>query len=141
MKVKENQTLLNENPQNAEAAFEVAFAYDQLGRYKKAERYYKKTLKLDPSNYVVWNNLATLYEKVERYDLAAGAVKELFQFTPDSTETADDAVRIMLKAGQVENAELALDYYMGELDEEKKAEMRSFISELYQRIYDYKNSQ
>ncbi len=136
-KVDENLAKLKENPEDGEAAFEVAFAYDQLGQFKKAERYYLKTLEINPSNDVSLNNLANLYEKVEEYDKASETIQKLYPLRPTNIETLNDAVRIFLEADDVNDAVLVLEYFSRTKGTEITPEEQQLVSDLYQQTLDY----
>ncbi len=136
--IEENELKLEENPDDYEALAEIAFRYDALEDFKKAVKYYKKSLDANPDNLVVYNNLASIYEKVEEYDLAAENIMVYFQNSQSSGEAASDAVRILLKADDPENAQIALDTYASATTGDTSAEHLAFLSELKQEIEDYK---
>ena len=49
-----------ENPANAKALFYQGVALAATGRFAEAETAYRRALKMDPADFKIWNNLATL---------------------------------------------------------------------------------
>ncbi|MFA5789037.1 MAG: tetratricopeptide repeat protein [Candidatus Gracilibacteria bacterium] len=135
--IDEFEQKLEANPEDAEALFEIAFRYQQLEDYKTAIKYYKKTLEANPDNVTVYNNLANIYETVEEYDLAAENIMVYFQNNQTSVEAVKDAVRVLLLAGDPENAQIALDTYAMQTSDESSPEHTQFLSDLKGQIYDY----
>lgn len=109
--LEEQLLILEEDPENENALFEVAFRYHQLGYWKKAVSYYEEVLKVNPENWAAINNLASIYEKVEDYEQAAEYIKTLYQIDQTNIEVIKDTVRILLKAGDPVNAEHALQNF------------------------------
>lgn len=105
------QTIEESEETNITALFEVAYRYHQLGDFLKAIDYYEQVLDYDVNHIVALNNMASLYEKVEEYELAADYIKRLYEVRQDEEEVIKDTVRILLKAGDAQNAEHALDNY------------------------------
>lgn len=135
--IDEFEQKLEENPEDSEALFEIAYRYQQLEDYKAAIKYYKKTLKVDPDNLTVYNNLASIYETVEEYDLAAESIMVYYQNNQASVEAVKDAIRILLKADDPENANIALETYATQVKDEVSSENTQLLSELKTQIYDY----
>ena len=54
------QTWHAENPANAKALFYQGVALAATGRFAEAETAYRRALKMDPADFKIWNNLATL---------------------------------------------------------------------------------
>ena len=135
--IDEFEQKLEENPEDDEALFEIAFRYQQLEEYKTAVKYYEKTLEVNPNNLTVYNNLANIYETVEEYDLAAENIMVYFQNNQSSTEAVKDAVRILLKADDPGNANIALDAYAEQTREDTSSENIQLLSDLKSQIYDY----
>jgi len=135
--IDEFQQKLDENPDDYEALFEIGFRYYELEDYKKAEEYYKKAIEADPNYLVTYNNLATVYETVEEYELSAENIMMYFQNNQDNSEAVKDTVRILLKADDPVNAQAALDAYADKTKDENSAENLQLMSDLKQDIYDY----
>lgn len=137
--IDEFEQKLEENPDDYEALFEIGFRYDQLEDFKKAAEYYKKTLEVNPDWLVAYHNLASVYEKVEEYDLAAENIMIYFQNNQDNSDALKDTVRILLKADDPENAQIALDNYAMQTADESSSERLLLLSELKQDIYEYES--
>ncbi|MFA6023856.1 MAG: tetratricopeptide repeat protein [Candidatus Gracilibacteria bacterium] len=103
--------ILEEDPEDLDALFEVAFRYHQLGDYKNAVEYYEKVLALSESHGVTLNNLASLYEDMEKYGKAAEYIKLLYASDQTNIEVTKDTVRILLEAGDLENAKKAVENF------------------------------
>jgi tetratricopeptide (TPR) repeat protein len=139
--IDEAQAVLDENPEDEDALLEIGFRYYELEDYKKAEKYYKKVLEVNPNNMVAITNLASVYEKVEEYELAAENIMIYFQSNQGSSEAVRDAVRILLKNDDPDNAEIALNAFVDSTRDagSNSAEgYQAFISGLKDDIYNYK---
>ena len=135
--IEEFQQKLDESPDDYEALFEIGFRYYQLEDYKKAVTYYKKAIEANPDYLVTYNNLATVYETVKEFDLAAENIMIYFQNNQDNSEAVKDAVRILLKDNDPENAQTALDAYADKTRDEDSSGKTELMSDLKQDIYDY----
>lgn len=62
--IKKFQERAQENPDDAEAHFYLAAAYEEKGRLPEAIDEFKKTLRLNPKSAEAHFNLGILYEKV-----------------------------------------------------------------------------
>lgn len=102
---------LEEDPENIDLTFEVAFRYHQLGDLKSAVEYYEKVLNLNENHDVALNNLASLYEDVGDYERAAEYIKSLYELNPTGVEAIKDTIRILLLADQGDAAQEALDNF------------------------------
>lgn len=131
--LQEHLEILKEDEKNTDSLLEVAFRYDQLGDFKKAEKYYKKILEIDAFHFPALNNLANIYEKVEEYDLAAEQIKTLYENYPTNIEVLRDAIRMLLKADEPEDAKSALDNYVAQV---KNAD-ETLINDLNDQINTY----
>lgn len=140
--IRDQMTILGDEPNNIDALFKVAFEYQFLGDYKEAVNYYEKVLEIDTNHIPALNNLADIYEQVEEYDKAAEYIKRLYPLMPDSLEAIKDTVRILLLAGDDTNAELALENFakLKREDGQPASGATEIISSLKQQIVDYKQS-
>ncbi len=138
--IETNLKALNEDETDFAAAFEVGFAYHQLGDYKKAVNYYDRVLEINPKHVVTLNNLATIYEDVEEYDKSADYIYLLYLEQPKSSETIKDLIRIFLKADKPDDALRALEAFSVNLGEDKSEEIQTMISELFVSIKSYKEN-
>jgi tetratricopeptide (TPR) repeat protein len=139
----QNEQLLSQSldkikadPTDIEALFEVGYRYEQLGNLKKAVKYYKQVIEIDAVHYPALNNLANIYEEVGDYDKAAEYIKVLYQNNTGAEEVIKDTVRILLKAGDPENANLALENYAKVLRDNGQANVE-IISDLKSQIVSY----
>lgn len=62
-------------PENFSLIFNIALAYKNLKQNKKAMLYYERALKINPSSYQAWFNLAHLYSIEGEYSNAVSAFK------------------------------------------------------------------
>lgn len=139
--IDEFEQKLEENPEDSDALFEIAYRYQQLEDYRTAIKYYEKTLKVNPNNLTVYNNLANIYETVKEYDLAAENIMVYYQNNQVSIGALKDAVRILLKADDPENANIALDTYADQTRDDASSERTQLLSDLKTLIYDYEVAQ
>lgn len=136
----ENLLILEEDSENFDALFEVAFRYQQLGDWKKAISYYEKVLKQNENDWATLNNLAYMYETVEDYDTAADYIRRLYIVDPGSIEVIKDTVRILLKAGDVVNAEEATANFeeLATDPDNPNPDMDALIDQLYADIAEWR---
>lgn len=134
--------VLEKDPANIDALFQLAFEYQFLGDYEKAVSYYKKVLEIDANHIPALNNTADIYEQVEEYDKAAEYIKKLYPLMPDSAEAIKDTVRILLLAGDDFHAQEALDNFAKEKRKDGQPDQATtnLISSLKQQIEDYQQS-
>ena len=74
--------------QSFELLFDIAYAYKKLKNNQNALIYYEKALKLDPSSYESWYNIANLYNIEGRMDEAISAMKICCKMRPSESEAA-----------------------------------------------------
>ncbi len=75
-------------PKNFSLMFNIALAYKNLKQYKKAIQTYEEALKIDPSSYQGWFNLAHLYEIEGQSKNAVSAMKICNKLRPHDEDTA-----------------------------------------------------
>jgi tetratricopeptide (TPR) repeat protein len=138
--IYENLEILEETPDELTALLEVAVNYEKIGDYENAIKYYKKLIELSPFHYPALNNIAFIYETVGEYELASKYIKTLYEQNPSSTEVIKDTVRILIKAGQDDNAQAALENYARLCREAGISTENTPLSELYELIYDYREA-
>lgn len=138
--IEKNMATLEEKPDDFTAIFEIAHGYQMIGEYRKSIEYYEKTLALDPGYFSTLNNMADIYEQVEEYDLAAKYIKDLYNRNQSNQDVVTDTVRILLKAGEPDNAKVALESFIQAVKDEQKEVNPQLISDLFQSIVDYKNT-
>jgi tetratricopeptide (TPR) repeat protein len=138
--ISENLEILKENPKEIGALLEVAINYEKLGSYKDAVKYYEKVIELSPFNYPALNNISYVYEQVEKYDLAAKYIKKLYEENPTNPEVMRDTVRILLEAGEPDNAQLALENFAKLYREAGDTSEQATISDLFESINAYQEA-
>jgi len=128
--------LLDENPKDVDGLFGAGFCYQQLGDWKEAVKYYEKVLVIEPTNWATLNNLAYMYETMGDYSKSAEYIKLLYQSDPTGIETIKDTVRILIKAGDSENALKALENFSTVTIDPKSPDedLQNLISSLYEDI-------
>ena len=72
---------------NFSLLFNMALAYKNLNKFEKAIDIYEKALKIDPSSYKGWFNLAHLYEIVGQPKNAVSAMKICNKLRPNDNDT------------------------------------------------------
>ncbi len=139
-KIDENLELLSENEEDITVNFQLGYYYQTLGDYKTAEKYYLRTVELDPNFFTAYNNLSVIYEELEKYDLAAENINALWkiQTVPNRIEALSDGVRINLKNDDPDTAQAILENFIQSLSPERKAELQSLISDNYEKIFNYR---
>jgi tetratricopeptide (TPR) repeat protein len=72
-----------EEPHSAKSFFYQAVAHAALGRFADAEQNYRRALELDPLDFKIWNNLATLlFDALNRPDDATRCLSQALQLDP-----------------------------------------------------------
>ncbi|RLB53046.1 MAG: hypothetical protein DRI34_13945, partial [Deltaproteobacteria bacterium] len=74
--IRDYQKLVRENRGDSEATFTLALAYHSLGDFKQAEKYYRRTIKIDPAEVDARLNLGALIQRQGRYAEAVKWYKE-----------------------------------------------------------------
>lgn len=137
--IEENTAKLSENAGDIDAQFNVAFAYQELGNFRKAIDAYNAVLVMNPNYATVYNNMATIYESMEDYQQAAASIKKCYELKQDDVEVINDTVRILLEAGDPDNAQHALENFTKLAQEDDSiGEKQAMISELYTSISNYR---
>jgi len=72
---------VSQNPE-AYKYYVKAIDYGDAKEYKKAIKYYKKALKIDPDFPFAWDNLGLVYRKTEQYDKALEAYAKSMELMP-----------------------------------------------------------
>lgn len=135
----EQRAILEEDPENVDALFEVAYRYQELGAWKEAVNYYEKVLEQSENDYATLNNLAYIYETMEGYETAADYIKRLYAANQSDTGVIKDTVRILLKNEDALNAEHAVDNFVKlSIDPlSPNPDMQALVDDLYTDIYDW----
>ena len=79
--------ILKNYPKSFSLLFNIALAYKNLNQNLKAIEFYEKALKIDPSSYQGWFNLAHIYSIEAQYKNAVSALKICKKLKPKDRET------------------------------------------------------
>ena len=85
--ISNEELVLKLYPENFSLLFNLALAHKNLKNNKVAIKYYEKALKIDPSSYQAWFNLAHLYGVEAETKNAASAMKICYKLRPKDDET------------------------------------------------------
>ena len=80
------QTVLQIDPEDAEANFGTGMAFLMEEKFKDAEFYLERTLKARPDEPAVLNNLSIIYRKTNRLDKSLELVKKAHELMPANEE-------------------------------------------------------
>ncbi len=69
-------------PENANAWYNLGFAYGNLKRYDDAIEAFRQTLRIDPKNSGAWNNFGVTYSYLNRYNDAIEAYRDALHIDP-----------------------------------------------------------
>ncbi len=86
MAIKEYERALSYNPGKKEAYYNAALHLQEIGNYKKSERYFLDALRLDSTFSLARKNLAALYEETGNPDKAIRHYSILLESDPDNTK-------------------------------------------------------
>jgi tetratricopeptide (TPR) repeat protein len=75
-------TYRRSSPMTAQVWNKIGMAYQLMTNFQQAERCYKDSLKINPSNPLVLNNLGTLYESQQEYDQADRMYQRALKLDP-----------------------------------------------------------
>jgi Tfp pilus assembly protein PilF len=88
------------DPDDSEANFGTGMAYLMEEKYPKAEEYLKRALVRRPNEPAVLNNLAIIYCKMKKFDLALEYARKAVKLVPGNREvqkTLADIEELFLK--------------------------------------------
>ena len=80
-------------PTYAEAYNNLADAYENLGEFEQAEKYYKQSANLKPDLFVPLLGLGELYPKIGKYKDSYDAFVGGLEIKPDDTNALRQALR------------------------------------------------
>lgn len=112
---------------------DIAFAYDQLGRFDKAIPYYEQMLEIDPASFQALNNLGVIYEEVGEYRKAVEHYGKLLDMNPSNTEVLSDVVRAFIAMEHFVDAQDTLEKF-SVYNQDADEYMLTFISSQYEKI-------
>jgi len=82
--VTQFRKVLNREPHNFEAQYNVAFAYLGWGRYSNAVDEFNKALRMQPNHSQAWTNLAVAYENQGKINDAIAALSKAVKADPNN---------------------------------------------------------
>ncbi len=75
---------IKENPDDDEALFQLGLAFYELKNYKEAEKYWLKTVDINPNYYKAWGNLGNLYQnEFKDYEKAKKLYAKVLEINPN----------------------------------------------------------
>jgi tetratricopeptide (TPR) repeat protein len=93
-----------ENPNLAEAFFQIGYCLGKLGRYSDAIEPYLEAIRIKPNDFDTHNNLCVAYGMVRRYDEAIKACGEAIQIKEDLSEPYNNLGWVYHKIGRYPEA-------------------------------------
>ncbi len=81
--------ILDAKPNDLNALFGMGMSFYVKGQFARAEEYFNRYLKLWDKEPAVWNNLAIIMMKTERFDEAEKYAKKALELVPESAEVKD----------------------------------------------------
>jgi tetratricopeptide (TPR) repeat protein len=111
-------------------AFETAFRYMNLGQYDNAIKYYEIVLGYNPDHPQSLNNLASMYEDMEK---ALTYEQKLYNKNATIAEVVSDTIRLLARNKQFADAQGVLDAFAITEEGKKQGE---FLSEQMQFLVD-----
>lgn len=94
----------NNGPEDASAFANMAFAYSQLGDWRKAVVNYRESLRLNPNDLLVRYKLGEAYEKTGKINEAAGEYRFILTKSPDMNYAMIALADLSLKIGNYDEA-------------------------------------
>ncbi len=127
------------DPDNPEICNNLAFLYQLLGNYDAAERYYRRTLKLDPDRFVAYLNLVDLLamqaDTPQRLAEASGLLTKARELKGNAPDLILRQARIAVRSGRFEKAERFYNEYFE--TEVVSDELRVEVGDFYRDFAKY----
>jgi tetratricopeptide (TPR) repeat protein len=92
-----------------EAAFNEGLAAARVKDYRAAIAAFRRALAIDPSQHVIWANLAGAYTGMGSFSQAADALAKAVQLSPQNGGYRNNYAIALAKAGKMEDAWLQLE--------------------------------
>jgi tetratricopeptide (TPR) repeat protein len=92
------------DPDNAEALFELAVTYDDLGQDEDAIAAYLQATRIDPNYHGAFLNLGRAYERQDRTSEAIAAYREAIKIKPDYVQAYNNLGTALTTMGDQEEA-------------------------------------
>ena len=87
------------NPKRLDFTFELAFLYDNMAQYDKAEQHYNNIIKLVP-HAITYDRLGCLCLKTERISESISYLRKAHEMLPDNISIQNDLAAVLLKSGE-----------------------------------------
>lgn len=99
------QKVIDKNPDDIDALFNMAAAFERSGQFEKAEKAFEKVLKLESNNAMALNYLGYMYaDKGVKLKAAEKLVKKALDVSPDNGAYLDSYAWVMYKMGKYKEA-------------------------------------
>jgi S1-C subfamily serine protease/Flp pilus assembly protein TadD len=98
------QRWVRQNPNLADAHYNLGWVYDEQGQYQEAIASYKEAIRIRPDDAVAHNNLGIAYKKLGRNQEAMTSYKEAIRIKPDYANAHLNLGVIYNKSGKYEEA-------------------------------------
>ena len=92
---------------NNNQIFEQAIIIHHEGKLEEAERLYKEILETEPTNHIILNNLANLFNTLGRKEEAIDAYKKAVLFKPEFIEAHYNYASVLYSLGRLDEAEIS----------------------------------
>jgi Flp pilus assembly protein TadD len=97
------------DPNDAEAHFNLGVNYSTLGEFSKAVHHYQEAARLDPKNTWVRNNLGSVYRTVGRTGDAIAQYMEAIRLNPNDAKAHNNLGYVFLMQGKLAQASAQFD--------------------------------
>ncbi|MCY3721917.1 MAG: tetratricopeptide repeat protein [Candidatus Poribacteria bacterium] len=88
----------------AEAYYQSATTYHDLGEFERAISEYRKAIALNPNSPIIFNRLGVAYSELKQYDAALDAYKSALALSPMTAEPHYNIGLVYLKKGDLPHA-------------------------------------
>ena len=123
---------LSQDPENIEILYTRALAFEQIDNIDGTEKDLRRILELKPNDPDALNALGyTLADRTDRYEEALSLIKAALQQKPESAAILDSMGWVLLKLGQLENAE---SYFTKAWGKSQDHEIAAHYGELLWRL-------
>lgn len=123
---------LSQDPESIEILYTRALAFEQIDNIDGTEKDLRRILELKPNDPDALNALGyTLADRTDRYEEALSLIKAALQQKPESAAILDSMGWVLLKLGQLENAE---SYFTKAWGKSQDHEIAAHYGELLWRL-------
>ena len=102
--IESYKKILEIEPKNTQAWFNLGYSYNEIGDHEKAIESYKKVVEIDSKNTLAWNNMGNIYSKIENYKKAIESFKKVVEIDPKQIKTWHYIAHAYDKLGNHEKA-------------------------------------